>query len=252
VRIVPVSDRVLHRPGEFAVVDNGDPGFGGDSNGVSTWETVGRTSFDGEYAYLVGDGSGHATTWTFTVVPGTYRVGLTWQWAPYNRATNATYTINGGAPIALSQMMPPRDDQLGQGVVDVNGTDFQVLADLVEVPPGSDTIQVSVTDSADSYVTLDAVMVQVLSVTAAPSPFRLTAAVSADVLAPKQTDQNASLAASQAKGMPTGEHARDNVLARVDGWLEFNWDHLLDGSSDEDASEGDEYANLWWALYGQE
>ena len=34
VRIVPVSELVLHRPGEFAVVDNGDPGFGGDSNGI--------------------------------------------------------------------------------------------------------------------------------------------------------------------------------------------------------------------------
>jgi hypothetical protein len=38
VRIVPVSERVLHRPGELAVIDNGDPGVGGDSNGISTWE----------------------------------------------------------------------------------------------------------------------------------------------------------------------------------------------------------------------
>jgi RHS repeat-associated protein len=250
VRIVPVSNRVLYRPGEFAVVDNGDPGFGGDSNGVSTWETVGRTSFDGEYAYLNGDNNGNIATWSFTVVPGTYRVGLTWQWAPYNRATNATYTINGGAPITLNQMMPPSDDQLGQGVVDVNGTDFQVLTESVEVLSGSDSIQVGVTDTADSYVTLDAVMVQVLSVTAAPSPFPLTAAVSADVLAPKQTDQNAPLAASEA--VATGERARDEVFARVEGWIEFKLDHLLDGSSDEDASEADEYANLWWALYWQE
>jgi hypothetical protein len=136
VRIVPVSDRVLVRPGELAVIDNGEPGFEGDSNGISTWETVGRTSFDGEYAYLKGDNNGSAATWTFTVVPGIYRVGVAYQWAPYNRATNVTYTINGGGPIRVSQMVPPSDDQLTQGVVNVNGTDFQLLTTSVEVPSG--------------------------------------------------------------------------------------------------------------------
>ena len=47
----------------------------------------------------------------------------------------------------------------------------QLLCSSVVVPPDSDTIRVEVTDSANSYVTLDAVMVQVLSVTSVPIPF---------------------------------------------------------------------------------
>jgi hypothetical protein len=110
------------------------------------------------------------------VVPGIYQVALTWQWAPYNRATNAKFTINGGAPITVNQMIAPSADQLGEGVTSANGTIFQVLRSDVEVLADSDTIQVQVTDDANSYVTLDAVMVRVVSVTSVPSPFPLTAA----------------------------------------------------------------------------
>jgi hypothetical protein len=185
VRLVRVSDRVLYRPGELAVVDNGDPGFVGSSNGVSIWETVGRTSFDGEYAYLKGDNNGNATSWTFTGAPGFYRVAVAYQWAPYNRATDVEYTINGvPLPNPVSQKIPPSADQLGQGVVNVNGTDFQVLSSSVEIPADSDTIQVRVTDDANSYVSLDAVMVELVTVTPVPPPpppFPLAAAAGAAV-----------------------------------------------------------------------
>jgi hypothetical protein len=170
VRIVPVSERVLYREGEFAVVDNGDPGFGGDTNGVSTWgQTVGVTSFDGEYAYLKGDNSGDKATWTLTVVPGTYQVGLSWQWASYNRATDASFTINGGAPITVNQTLAPSANQLGAGagVMYANGTAFQVLTNTVVVPAGGSTLEVSVADNANSYVVLDAVMARLVSL---PSP----------------------------------------------------------------------------------
>jgi hypothetical protein len=97
-----------------------------------------------------------------------------------------------------------------------------------------------VTDNADSYVTLDAVMVQVLSVTPMPSPFLLTAAGGVA----SQPDE--------AQVVTTEDIVRDDVLARVDGWLAFVADDFLYSRSDEDSDETDEAVNLWWALYGQE
>jgi hypothetical protein len=172
VRLVPVWSRVLYREGEFAVVDNGEPGFGGVSDGLSKWETVGRTSFDGEYGYLKGNSSGDSATWTFTVVPGVYQVAMTWQHAPYNRATNAPFKVTAGLnelSLTVNQTLPPSDDQVGEGVVNVNGADFQVLSSSFVVEPGTSTLEVSVTDHANSFVILDAVMVRVVSVTP-PSP----------------------------------------------------------------------------------
>jgi hypothetical protein len=172
VRVVPVSSRVLFREGEFAVIDNGEPGTGGDSQGVSTWDTDGRTSFDGEYGYLLGDNSGHAATWTFEAVPGTYQVAVAWQFASYNRATNAPFTVTAGGntlDVTVNQMLRPSADQLGEGVTYANGTAFQVLSAEFEVPAGTNWLEVSVTDHADSYVILDAVMVRVVSL-APPSP----------------------------------------------------------------------------------
>jgi hypothetical protein len=267
VRIVPASDRVLDRPGELAVVDNGDPGFEGSSNGLSSWETVGRTSLDGEYAFLKGDNNGNEATWTVTVVPGTYQVAMTWQWAPYSRATDATYTINGGAPITLSQRVPPSDDQLDKGVVNVNGTDFQVLSSAVEVPPGLDTVEVRVTDDANSFVTLDAVMVQVVNITAVPSSFPLTAGGGAaphtesaevimadfDVVAALETGlSHVPASALEPQVAPADDAARKHIFARVDGWLHYDVDDLADGPFDEDSDDPDKEANLLWAPYGQE
>jgi hypothetical protein len=174
VRIVAVSERALDRPGEFAVIDNGEPGFGGDSNGISTWgQTVGVTSFDGEYAYLKGDDNGHEANWTFSVVPGTYQVAATWQWAPYNRASNAPFKVSAGAvelPVTVNQTLAPSADQLVEGVAYANGVAFQVLTGNFEVTAGTSTLVVSATDDANSYVILDAVMVRVVSVAPPPSP----------------------------------------------------------------------------------
>jgi hypothetical protein len=168
VRIVPVSSRVIDEVGEFAVVDNGELGFDGDSNGVSTWgQTVGVTSYDGEYAYLTGDNNGHEATWTFSVIPGaTYQVASIWQWASYNRATNAPFKIEAGTAVddvTVNQTLAPSLDQSGTGLATVNGRTFQVLTNNFVVPSGENELTVSVTDNANSYVILDAVMVRLVT-----------------------------------------------------------------------------------------
>jgi hypothetical protein len=137
---------------------------------------VGRTSFDGEYGYLRGDSTGNAATWTFTVVPGVCQVALPWQHAPYNRATNAPFTVTAGSntlDVTVNQTLAPSADQLGQGVVYADGVAFQVLTSKssnFQIPAGTSTLVVSVTDHANSYVILDAVMVRVVSVAPPPSP----------------------------------------------------------------------------------
>jgi hypothetical protein len=299
IRLVKYVPRLLDEVGEFAVIDNGEPGFSGDSQGVSTWATVGRTSYDGEYGYLKDDSTGNAARWTFNVVPGTYQVSMAWQHAPYNRATDAPVTITAGATtlysVDVNQTLPPSADQFGKGVAYANGVAFQVLTS-VTVPEGVSFLEVRTTDRANSYVILDAVMVRMVSepsitVSAtgaedaiADEPQTPSIALGAsDLMAvggevkaadasaglsaaganPAQVDEIHSArvatadlpgatSASQALAAPAEKRARDDVLARVDSWLQLDLNDLLDRRFDDDSDEEDEDDNLWWLLYGQE
>jgi hypothetical protein len=73
-----------------------------------------------------------------------------------------------------------------------------------------------------------------------------------DVLAAVQPDPLAPTSASQAEAAVTDKCARDDLFARVDGWLESDLDDLLGGEFDDDSDEPDDDTKLWWALYGQE
>jgi hypothetical protein len=89
-------------------------------------------------------------TWQFTgLASGQYRVSATW--SPYaNRATNAPYSINGGAPILVNQQQSPNDRFIegagwhDLGIVDLagntltvqlanTGTNGSVIADAIRI-----------------------------------------------------------------------------------------------------------------------
>jgi hypothetical protein len=156
IRLEPVSTRVLDRPGEFMVIDNGDPGYS-TTSGAVLWKGAG---YQDDLHYMAGDGSGDQSTWTFAADPGIYQVAVTWT-SHENRAPDVDYTITAGTNTVtvqdIYQRMPPAADITADGVA------YQILDDDFEVPVGTSTLEISVSDSAGGYVIMDAVMVRMVS-----------------------------------------------------------------------------------------
>jgi hypothetical protein len=129
------------------VIDDGDLGF---SDGNFT-EFQGE-GFLGDVHFSAAD-SGNTASWTFTgLTPGVYRVSTTW-FPHVNRATNAPFAINGGAPILVNQELPPAPD------VVAGGTAFQDLnANYLE---SGSILTVTLTDiGANENVIADAVQIE--------------------------------------------------------------------------------------------
>ena len=102
-----------------AIIDNHDPGF-------TTSGFIKNTSagYLGDYAYGGNSYSLNYAAWTFDVLPGTYRVSLTWPERPYTEGTKAPFTIydgtqTTGTPLATvlvnQRNVPPEHDVLDGG-----------------------------------------------------------------------------------------------------------------------------------------
>ena len=127
------------------IIDDGDLGFTSKGFVAHTngWQR------DVRYA-PAGDGSAVAT-WTFMgLAPGDqYQVSATW--SPHsNRATDAPYSVNGGAPVDVNQEQAP-DDFFDQG------TGWEQLGDFTADQNGQ--IVVTLTNDADQFVIADAVRI---------------------------------------------------------------------------------------------
>jgi hypothetical protein len=198
IRLEPISYRVLDEVGEFMVVDNGDPTYS-TTSGAVLWRGQHQEQYvyQGDLHYMAGDGSGDQSTWTFRAVPGIYEVAAIWQ--PHeNRATDVDYTITSGATTVtvqdIYQRLAPSAD------ITADGASFQILIDDFEIPAGSSTLEVSVSDSANGYVIMDAVLVRLVSVADVGSPGPLLAAAGGAAPATEEaedlaTDDVASLMA---------------------------------------------------------
>lgn len=90
--------------GNTIIIDDGDPGYS-DSANMQSW----LQGFQSDVREAVMGGATQSAIYTFTGLPaGKYRVSATWT-SFWNRATNAAYTINGGAPILINQKLDPKD-----------------------------------------------------------------------------------------------------------------------------------------------
>jgi hypothetical protein len=154
---------ILSPTGPTVIDDSvGSPSF----TTTGTWTNWVNQGYDGEldYAPAMSTTVGPASaTWAFNVlVPYEfYKVETTWT-KNTNRATNAPYTISGGAsgvtlPVAVNQQVSP------VGVVDGNNWTWQELG--VYEASQNGTIDVSLSNGANGYVIADAVRVEPVSST---------------------------------------------------------------------------------------
>ena len=135
-----------------AIIDDGDPEP--KFRTVGSWNTAEYqlTAF-GDIHYSPAGTGANVATWNFTgLSPGTYRVAATWS-AESNRATDAPYTIKGGASpftVDINQEVPP-DDFTDQGILWEN---------LSTVAVTGDTLTVELSDYANEYVIADAIRIE--------------------------------------------------------------------------------------------
>lgn len=149
-----ISGSVIAPPPSIQIIDDGATGF----SAVGNWTHYTYTP-EGYNAdvYFSAAGSGNdAATWTFAVPePGTYRVSSTWT-THSNRATNAPYTITGGASpvtVLVNQQLTPND-------FSESGFSWE---DLANVTTTGTTLTIQLTDAANGYVIADAVRVELIS-----------------------------------------------------------------------------------------
>lgn len=110
--------------------------------------------YGGDVSFIQGGGDGGKfCTWAFdNLRPGTYRVSATWSVHP-NRATNAPYTISGGASpltVRVNQQAAPADfSEAGVG-----------WKDLTLYAHAGGTLRVVLSNDANGYVIADAVRIE--------------------------------------------------------------------------------------------
>jgi hypothetical protein len=151
-----IADAVWVRTADsasIAIIDEEDAGHRLEGSGWGEGSVVG--AYEGDYRWnKKGDGS-DKSIWTFSELPsGSYDVFASWT-ANFNRATNAPFTISGGAqPITTreNQEVSPNDEQDPQ-----SGVWFEHLA---SVSVSSGTLTVTLSDDANEYVIADAVWVR--------------------------------------------------------------------------------------------
>jgi uncharacterized protein (DUF2141 family) len=127
------------------IIDNVTPDGGGFSS--TGFTAFGGQGFMNDVHFTAGNSTGDTATWAFTgLADGQYQVSTTW--TPHtNRATDAPYTINGGAAIDINQEAAPNDFQ-------ADGVAWEKLG-VITVTGG--TITVVLSDDADDFVIADAV-----------------------------------------------------------------------------------------------
>ncbi|MFP6612825.1 MAG: choice-of-anchor D domain-containing protein, partial [Pirellulales bacterium] len=137
----------VNPPPAVTILDDGDAGFA--SGGFTPFVGLG---FQNDMRYSGGN-SGKTASWNFSgLVPGVYTIATTWSPHP-NRATNAAYAIDRGAPIIVNQELPPAADAVESGAA------FQNLATGYVVAGGTLTVSLTAI-GANEYVIADAVRLE--------------------------------------------------------------------------------------------
>jgi hypothetical protein len=136
-------------PPAIQIIDNGAAGF----------SQIGFTNFTGQGfqndVHYAAAGSGTAaSTWTFTVTPGVYRVWVTWSEHP-NRATNAKFSVLDGTTILgsaeVNQQTAPNDLSDSGAVWESVGGEYTI---------SGSQLNVTLTNKANGFVIADAVRIE--------------------------------------------------------------------------------------------
>jgi hypothetical protein len=131
------------------IIDDGAPGF----STSGSWQVSTNQGFKRDVRYSAAGIGSDTARWTFTVMPGSYRVSATW--TPHaNRATDAPFTIGDGADspatVKINQERAP-DDFTDEGVAwEDLGAPYNI---------DTNTLVVELSDAANEYVVADAVRI---------------------------------------------------------------------------------------------
>jgi hypothetical protein len=145
VRIERVTDQI---------VDDGDAGFAA---------TPGFTSFpgqghDNDVSFAAAGNGSETATWIVTdLVPGDYRVSITWSAHP-NRATNAPFQVYDDTTLLGTVLV---NQELAPNHYSADGTLWFNLGGVHKISSG--TLRVVLSDNADEYVIADAMRVELLT-----------------------------------------------------------------------------------------
>ncbi|HAC66079.1 MAG TPA: hypothetical protein DCF68_21735, partial [Cyanothece sp. UBA12306] len=144
-----IADAIRIEPTEVQNIDDGDLGFGT----TGSWLTSNSQGFGDDVHYSAAGSGSNVATWTFSgLTSGTYSVAATWT-AHLNRATDAPYTIYGGAtPITVD---------INQEVAPNDFSDYGVgWENLSTVTIIGDTLTVQLSDDANQHVIADAIRIE--------------------------------------------------------------------------------------------
>jgi len=145
--------------GNVMIIDDGNVGHT-DSGNMVTW----LQGHQSDVREGIAGGVAESAEYVFPGLPaGTYRISATWT-PYYNRATNAPYTINGGAPIPINQKLSPHvaaSTPEGTFVHDA-GTNYADLDNSFSFAGGTLTVGLS-DNGADGNVIFDAVRIELLA-----------------------------------------------------------------------------------------
>ncbi|HAC64911.1 MAG TPA: hypothetical protein DCF68_15610, partial [Cyanothece sp. UBA12306] len=143
-----IADAIRIEPTAVEIIDNGDSEFAT----VGSWLTNNFQGFGGDVHYSDPGSGANVATWTFSgLTPGSYSVAATWT-ANLNRATDAPFTILGGAtPITVdvNQEVAPND-------FNQYGVDWEYLSNISIT---GNTLTVQLSDDANQYVIADAIRI---------------------------------------------------------------------------------------------
>lgn len=131
------------------LIDNGQPGYSRSGG----WTTFNGQGFQNDVDFSFSGNGSNVASWTFNgLTPGdTYQVYTTWTSHP-NRASNAPYTITGGAmpsTVTVDQTNGPQGETVG-------GATWQVIDTVTLSGP---TLTVSLSNNANGFVIADAVRI---------------------------------------------------------------------------------------------
>ncbi len=158
IRIVRAEPNVVTTDTNFALINNGDPGYSCAPNcnlSVLSVNPGATPAFNEEVHSMAADGTGDTATWNFDLEQGTYEIAVAWS-PGADRTTTANYKINGGAAIVVNQT-----NLATPGIV-VDGKPFQIINGSFTVTALSKSVTITLSDvlEAGRIVIADAVVVR--------------------------------------------------------------------------------------------
>lgn len=141
---------MVTQPSPLQIIDNGAPGF----SSTGAWRLGVRSGYEGDHQFNAAGIGDDTATWAFNVVPGEYRVSVTWT-AGRNRASDAAFTVADGAEVLetvyVNQKLAPDDFKS-------DGARWEDLGGTYTI--SGNRLVVTLSDDANHYVIADAVRVE--------------------------------------------------------------------------------------------